>query len=273
MKNRYKFWPLILCIALLVLMQSSCAGSSEPAVRPDTPSDEQESTAPPTEEGMPFNYVIYVYRSVRVKSHYARRIDKNLWRKEELLIDRETLDITPSNTKIELKPWDESYYPIEPGEKIITETEVLVSRLNVSPSVYDFLESWEVSKKQFLICRYSKAANIESFSQKCEQYFKGSVALEGTEYYLWEGTAEELKSIAKELYEDDSKEFNCLICFPDDFVNLYGVTIEQAQFLIASGDLNGQCLPYIKNSPLYGMTPTEIAAYLADHPELLEENA
>ena len=60
--------------------------------------------------------------------------------------------------------------------------------------------------------------------------------------------------------------------------NLFGVTVEQGEILAEKGILSAL---YIADqtdchgdpNPLYGLTPTEIAAYLAEHPELLEENA
>ena len=56
----------------------------------------------------------------------------------------------------------------------------------------------------------------------------------------------------------------------EEFGNTFGVTVEQAQGLIVKGYLDPWCCA-IEGSPLYGLTSDQIAAYIAAHPELLEE--
>ena len=82
---------------------------------------------------------------------------------------------------------------------------------------------------------------------------------------LWTGTAAELLEIAGE-------DHRIMVCFPEDFIDIFGMTVEQAQKMIELGELNMWGSPNTSSSPLYRKHPLWIAAYLADHPELLEEN-
>ena len=94
--------------------------------------------------------------------------------------------------------------------------------------------------------------------------------IDGSRYGIWEVTTEELKSIAKALYEENLYWFGCYVCSVEEFYYIFGVTVEQAQVLIASGHLDLWCTATM-DSPLFGLTPAEIAAYIAAHPEILEE--
>ncbi|MBR6726811.1 MAG: hypothetical protein IKM08_01335, partial [Clostridia bacterium] len=132
MKNRYRFWSLILCIALLVLMQSSCAGSSEPAPPTEAPTDAptEESgapnvSAPLTDESAPAlggksddgneeEYIVIFHKSECASVSYK------LVGEEEWKIIRREEDLTEcSSIQYELIPWDDRYASIiEPGGSI-----------------------------------------------------------------------------------------------------------------------------------------------------------
>lgn len=270
------FLGLVLIFSMLL---GSCAKGPEPPVVPPEAAEDPEAGDPPeaedtvTEALKRNNLIAYVYRQNRIKIGYVLTSATDLWRNADF--DKESLGVSYNPNRTDYREWKESDYPLEPGDKVVIEETIYYSSVNVSPQVYDFIESWDVSKKQFLICNYEDMTTISEeskrlFEEKCKTYFPGAVAIEGTNYFLWENTADALVRIAElELRRVDVEEFQCLICFPEEFYNLYGVTVEQAQTLIKNGHLNMQCKAPI-GSPLYGLTPAEIAAYLAEHLEILE---
>ena len=275
---------LVLLLVFLTFISCTVAPASN---LPSDQSGENKGNIPEESEGTEEGdsndntpqYVKYVLRTVLQEVAYVQRSDANLWRRDPLAGDRDQIPEEPyPKSQTVLVPWDPSYSnAVEPGGTIFEEGVYEISDVEVSAAVYDFLEGWDISKRQFLILideemySYMESETYGSFFEYCNAYFPGIQCVDELEYALWEGTAEDLRKIAKDLYKDNPYYFNCLICFPEDFYNLYGMTFEQARILVRKGELNEQCLPRISTSPLYGMTPTEIAAYLADHPELLEE--
>jgi hypothetical protein len=117
----------------------------------------------------------------------------------------------------------------------------------------------------------SKTECAKEFEAKCKEYFPDMIPIGDTQYYLWEGTAEDFKAVSQKIMNNE-QSWKFMACLYEDFFNIYGITVEQALALIQNGHFDNMCRPKSK-SPLYRLTPTEIAAYLAEHPELLEENA
>ena len=78
--------------------------------------------------------------------------------------------------------------------------------------------------------------------------------LEKIGFIAWEGTAAELLAIADE-------DHQIWVCFPENFEEIFGMTVEQARNLIDEGQVNRWCCP-VQDSVLYGRSPSDIQAII-----------
>ena len=167
--------------------------------------------------------------------------------------------------------------PLDPYSTVVFNGTIFWSNVNLHHTVYDFVESNDTSERSFLLLfseepqRCLENGDVDTYvdcdtavSTWCRDFLPDAEPVEGTNFVLWTGTVEEMLSIVA----DYGKQI--WVCFPEDFVDIYGFTIKQAQVLISKGYLDMWCYA-TSISPLYGLTPTEIAAYIAEHPEILEE--
>lgn len=202
----------------------------------------------------------------------------------------------------ETKPWTPDMLPdIEPNSTVkITKTNTY-SRIKASPAVSDFLERGDQSKKDFVLLfvgakiRYfdgyhqvmTDEKRNEWLEQSCALFYVDGETIGNTGHILWrERDADQIIALNKWLdaisaagpqnrpyvtYGWDFSTEGVLVCFLEEVEALYGVTFEQADILYEKGYLDAWCTATIENSPLYGLSPAEIAAYIAAHPEILEE--
>ncbi|MBQ8342282.1 MAG: hypothetical protein IJY22_07920 [Clostridia bacterium] len=273
MKNGFKKFILF----LLLVLSAFCSSCTEELIPPENnilmegkddlllSDNESESQAEtPAEQSAPTVTFRYEHVSTLVSyvkaSYYAWRNDIKWATTGERF------------TMIETVPWSADMDPPrQPNEQVIIQIPDYYAYTAVYASVYDWLESEERGSKQFLIrpgigyqgdcVQYN---NQEEFLVAwCAEYLPNGTVLEGLGYIQWEGTEEELLAIA-------SYDNRIVVCFPDDFENIHGMSMEQARKLVVCGELGDWSSP-TENSPLENLSPKEIAAYLADHPELLEE--
>ena len=206
--------------------------------------------------------------------------DEKIWSHKHPSQLKDEMGEQPSMFWNEYLLWDGVYKEIvEPGGSILVyDDPIYRSAIDVSPKVYNYLEGWPSpgEKKQFLILMFTHlhVDLFPSLEAYYNHFFPGIKAIEDTPYGVWEGTAEEFKKIATAIQEDnDFYLFTTAVCFPEDIEYLFGVTIEQAQILARKKHLDVFLRNNMKESPLYGLTPAEIAVYLAAHPELLEKES
>ena len=288
MKRKRILALLLSLILLFSVFASSCA--EEPAPSADESNDEPTEengvpnvSAPLTDESAPAlggksddgseeEYIVIFHKSECASVSY-KLVGEEEWK----IIRREEDLAECSSIQYELIPWDDRYASIiEPGGSIyVDDGPHYHSSIGVSPTVYSYLESWSspTEKKKFVIFMYSP--QIEELWPSMEEYhnhhFPGIQVIENTWYGIWEGTAEEFKKITAALMDKNDYIYGTDVCFPEDIEYLFGVTIEQAQILVRKGHLSRSLRNNEKESPLYGLSSAEIAAYIAAHPELLEE--
>ena len=281
MKNKRRYFSLLLCIVLIFsVLSSSCAEESAlPVDDPQTGGDISSIDNSPPENGgegisdEDLLYVIYHYEYIDTLVSYVGPEDSQYrphyeWRNDEHIPEAE---MTPFKCIIERKPWSEDMLPFKPGGIFNGHYERYYSYTTVYTTVYDWLESEETGARQFWIRpnKYYQEDRKNYDSQEaylaawCEEYLPDGTVVDGLGFVLWEGTAAELVDIA----EYDNR---IIVCFPEDFDAIYGMTVEQAEILIERGILGDWSSP-VPGSALYSLAPTKIAAYLAEHPELLEE--
>ena len=281
---------IVLCLSMLILSACSALANEPPAKEPTEPED--HSVAKVT--------YIYEYKSELVA--YERVEKDHWWNFKEIYLDASETD--GFHTKIEEKPWSPDMLPdIEPNSTVEIIETVTYSRIKASPAVSDFLDSGDESKKDFVLLfigakiRYFDGYHSvmtgerrnEWLEQSCALFYVDGDVIGNTGHILWrERDADQIIALNKWLdavstinpsdrpyatYGWDFSTEGILVCFPEEIEALYGFTLEQADILCERGYIDEWCTATVENSPLYGMTPTEIAAYLAAHPELLEENA
>ena len=130
-------------------------------------------------------------------------------------------------------------------------------------SVIKKLKSGEEASGEYLIrptfCAEEKdlTARDAALQTWCDQYLPDGQILEKIGYVRWYGSTEALLALASASQE-------ILVCFIDDFESIHGMSIEKAQAMIDAGELDIWSCP-VEGSPLYGKTPAEIAAYLAEN--------
>lgn len=313
MKNKRRYFSLLLCIVLIFsVLSSSCAEEPNPVPLPDSgenaPPEDLDPVPPnngesdlsqewPAMSGVTWRYNVmweektYVNESLSIWSFKILRIGGD---KDEMGLNQVSLkdvywsaDAMPPDKKTLINYTSEALYmpenyaelwecdsalPAEPYSTVTFRGILYRSSTDVSRSVYDFLESGEDGERTFLIrfaegylSHFDTAVERDaSVSAWCEMFLPEAEIVEGVGFVRWTGVAEELLTIAA----DSGSQI--WVCFEENFAETYGFTIEQAQALIEKGHLGLWCDAF-ENSPLYGLTPTEIAAYLAEHPELLEE--
>ena len=176
-------------------------------------------------------------------------------------------------------PWTANMpWGIKPNSMVIEITKRPYSCIHASLDASRFLSEKNTTRKEFILVSVVTAwYGYDSIEERNEQLRQWCVenSIDGeiignTGHIWWNGNAKELDEINAKLNENGY--FNvALVCLVNEFEELYGVTADQAEILIEKGFLDMWCLPTIEDSPLYKMFPTEIAAYLAEHPELLEE--
>lgn len=281
MKKRC-FLTALLCLVLAFsILLGSCAQEPEPPVVPPEAEEEPEETTPPekeysvTEALKNSNLILYVYCPEYIQKAYVVKENIDWWHGLYDLGGLYQPADKSSNNRMEFKEWEISDYPLEPGDKVVIMEKYEYSDMTVTPAVYQFLGGWDISKRTLLITggKRSGASSSEgskNFEETCKEYFSGITRVENTGYYLWEGTAEDFKAAADKIMKSDQNKWFFEACFHEDFLNIYGFTIEQALILIQNGHLFTNFKAEM-NSPLYKLTPTEIAAYLTEHPEILEE--
>ena len=279
MKHKRILALLLSLILLFSVFASSCA--EEPAPSADDPA---AGEADPPNGGQPADdggeeqpeeeqYVYYHYQYVDVLVPYVKPEFDGFpyyeWRNDVYMVESDAMQ---TNCYIEKKPWSEDMLPYKAGAIIQRSAARYYSYTTVYETVYDWLESEDGGTRQFLI-RPNKLCqgNRDQYDSQeaylsawCEDYLPDGTVVDGLGFALWEGTADELVEIA---------ECRCnriIVCFPEDFEAIYGMTAEQAGILVEFGILGDWSSPKI-NSPLYGLSPAEIAAYIAAHPEILEE--
>ncbi len=155
--------------------------------------------------------------------------------------------------------------PLEPYSSYTFNLPAYWSKTTVHKAVYDFLESGNTEERTYLL-RFADAmyAEQDEIATLYRDALPDAEAVDGIGYVRWTGTAEELLRIA------DAVDSWIWVCFEEDLADVCGFTVEQAQALVANGHVTSWCHAF-EESPLYGLTPAEIAAYLAEHPEILEE--
>ena len=155
--------------------------------------------------------------------------------------------------------------PLEPYSSYTFNLPAYWSKTTVHKAVYDFLESGNTEERTYLL-RFADAmyAEQDEIATLYRDALPDAEAVDGIGYVRWTGTAEELLRIA------DAVDSWIWVCFEEDLADVCGLTVEQAQALVANGHVTSWCHAF-EESPLYGLTPDEIAAYLAEHPEILEE--
>ena len=252
---------LIICFSILFLI--SC----------DKLPIEDPSEQPPS-EGQPT--VTYIYRTEPELVPYEQVYESRWWNRRGAYY--ENIGYEKLYCKVGEVPWtsDMPSY-IKPNSTVIEIKKQPYSCIHASLGVSRFLSEKSVIKKDFLLVSvltgWEEYDSIEERNERLKQWNVENL-IEGeivgkTGHLLWRGNAKGLDEINKIL--NLNGEINvALVCFADEFVDLYGVTFEQANILIEKGHLDMWCLPTVESSPLYDMHPLEIAAYLAEHPESLE---
>ena len=260
---------LLLSFTLLFsVFGSSCTSGTSPTT--DDP-DSDISSVPDEPKSVT---VFYCYNYVNAP--YVRGYSDDWWS-----CVRESLDMDPIGGRYEFIPWSEEL-GVAPGGTITLTEDRPVSHVYVSEEVYAFFESGSTAKRAFLIQNYNKddcvdiTARDAAYAEWCETDFVGGNVSEKTGHIVWTGHAATLLEIAQNLKTPPKPPYQpsaipVLICFPSEFNDIYGVSMEDARKLIDKGILDGWSTPTDENSPLYALNPAEIAAYIAAHPELLEE--
>lgn len=280
MKHKRILALLLSLILIISVFGSSCA--EEPAPPADDP---VSGDVDPLNGGQPADdggedqseeekYVYYHYKYVDTLISYVKAFEDVIpslyydWRND---ISYAVPEGWPPDCIVEKKPWSEDMLPLKAGDIVYEYVERYYSYTTVYETVYNWLESEDGGTRQFLIrpSREQQDDRNQYESQGayltawCEEYLPDGTVADGLGFVLWEGSADELVEIA----EDDNR---IIVCFPEDFEAIYGMSAEQAEILVARGILGDWSSPVVR-SPLYQLTPTEIAAYLAEHLELLEE--
>jgi hypothetical protein len=239
----------------------------------------KEPVLPPIEEQPPTDPkpVVVYYQYKYVKAPYVRGYPD-----EWLTFFHETFVTESPAGRYEQIPWSEEL-GVEPGDRIVRIEERPSSHIHVSEEVYAFFESGSTAKRAFLIQHYDKSsmyelsaisARDERYAEWCETTFKGGYVSEKTGHIVWTGHAATLLEIAQGLKIEGAlpyvpRPIRILICFPSEFNEIYGITMEQARILTGKGLMDGWS-GHTEESPLYGLSHAQIAAYLAEHPEILE---
>ena len=167
--------------------------------------------------------------------------------------------------------------PAEPYSTVTFRGTVYISDIAFHETVYDFVEENSTEEKDFLI-RFAKghqlerekgtfdspAARDEAVLAWCRGFLSDVETVENVGFVRWTGTREELLSMAT------VSGHKLWVCFPEDFEDIFGVCVEQAQILIENGYFNMWSSP-VEGSAMYDLSGPEIQAYLTAHPELLEE--
>ena len=253
---------IVLCLSMLIL--SACSAPVE-----ESPAEESP-------------IVTYKYKSELELVSYEQVWERHWW-ETEFIYGFGSYEERGYTVKQE--PWTSDMLPdIEPNSTVIVITKEPYSCIHASLNVCRFLAEKNTVKRDFLLLPvntvFRKCENDDiEFGERAKHlaewissYLPEGEIVGKTGHILWRGNAREMDALNARIGEF-GRGNEVLVCFPDEFVEIYGVTFEQADILIEKGYLSIQCTPTIEDSPLYGMTPTEIAVYLAAHPELLEENA
>lgn len=282
-----KFLALLLCLVLVFSVTfSSCREDPELPETPETPeeqkpSDESQEDEKNDMESQRDPSVWWKLETLSVPMRYVRENyadwkDAVLWVGDRFGITEWGSDwsnnyMNPPD-EMDLKYLQDKVFYVNPNDTVILLEPRFVSSITTSAAVYEFLESRDTSKRQFLIqlaenlkddFRSNRAERDATLTQLSAQYMSQTQVIADIGFVFFEGTGTELL----ELLEDYEK--NAFVMLHEEFDDVFGVTIEQAQLLISNGTLDLWCNP-LASSPLYGLTPTEIAAYLAAHPEILE---
>ena len=284
----------IICLLLIAVILFSCAEPAEIVSPESEPIPEDYSNATVT--------YVYEYKSELVT--HIEVGDKCWWDFDNVYYQMRGPESGQKKTK-EIKPWAPDMLPhIEPNSTVEITVTISESFIQASSAVSNFLESGDKkTEKDFVILFIdAKAGYLSKFEygmtteeERKEWLYRwcGYLGVDGdvignTGHILWENkTAEDLNTLNKwvkslgvvdrphtfpsvQMYE----EGGVLVCFLEEVEALYGVTFEQADILYEKGYLDGWCTasyPLCEDSPLYGLNPAEIAAYIAEHPEILEE--
>ena len=280
---------LLLLLCLIFAMALFCFSCTE--APDDLPIPEDHSEAK----------VTYRYQYIRELVPYVQGSDRDWWD----CYNQHTLTENGYNgPSRSVKQWTPDMLPdILPNSTVDVTVSRPYSYIKVSYGVAEFLKSGDTSRRDFVLliidakCQHlgkyqygmQPGERDEWLKRWCDSLCIDRELIGNTGHILWkESDAEQIdklnrlidKSVPVTGADDPDAIYDCgwveegiLVCFPEEIEVLYGFTFEQADILCERGYIDEWCTATVEDSPLYGMTPAEIAAYLADHPELFEEHS
>ena len=285
MKHKRILALLLSLILIFSVFGASCA--KEPAPSADESNDEPtEENGVPSEPKAPT--VTYRYKYVGELVPYEQVGMENWWHLTDKYFQMTAPTVSVSQKTEE---WSEDLLPeIKPNSTVEIIKSVPYTYIHVSSAVFEFLESGDRSPKNFVLLSVDVRTDVERIylndidiksRDELLIWWCGAHLIDGeiigkTGHVSFNARARDLDQINQLKAYSIKNGYYCpigeiLVCFADEFVGLYGVTFEEADILIEKGHLDMWCMPTVENSPLYGLCPELIAAYLIEHPEILEE--